>query len=175
MRFFTGFDRGLAMPEPNTEFKYPDNLKIVLPEPYLTAIGKVCVQWAHLEMAVELGIKKLAGFDLFDPRSAIVTAHMTWPLRMDILTALIAELETKYPHLAKFKDVAPLLKKASEGRNKIAHAFWTIEGGQVMILRATARGRLKTSMDPVMVSDIDAVVDDIGRAGAAMYKIILNK
>lgn len=154
---------------------YPDNMKITLPEPYLTAIGKVCVQWAMLEAIVDLSLRKLMGYELFDPKAAIITAHMTWPLKMDVLASLVASLRENYPHLKRFDAVKPMLAKAQAGRNRIVHASWTYEEGIVRILRATARGQLKTSMAPVTIKEIEQIVDEIGAAAAALLKMVLNK
>lgn len=68
--------------------EFPDVTVVPLPEPYLTAIGRVCVQWSMLEAIAEHSIKNLLGFDLYDYRSTVVTAHMSWPLRMDVLSTL---------------------------------------------------------------------------------------
>ncbi|MGD9536718.1 MAG: hypothetical protein AB7X20_05985 [Alphaproteobacteria bacterium] len=171
---FRRFALGAAMPDFDN-VTYPDNLKINLPEAYLTAIGKVCVQWAQLEVAVDFSIRKFAGFDIFDSRSAVVTAHMPWPLRMDVLKALVSELTPSYPRLERFRKVEPLLTKAQNGRNRIVHGFWAYTDGRASVLRATARGKLRTSNHPISVSDIEVVVDDIGRAAAALYKLVLDK
>jgi hypothetical protein len=50
-----------AMPNP-TERAYPDTLNVILPEPYLIAIGKVTVVWGTLESIVDLAIQKFGGF-----------------------------------------------------------------------------------------------------------------
>ena len=154
---------------------YPDNLKISLPEAYLLAIGKVCVQWAALESIVDLALHKLMGLDFTDPRGAILTAHMTWPLKMDVLKSLVTSHRQNFPHLSSFDAVEPMLNRAQKGRNKIVHATWAYDNGVARILRATARGQLKTSMDPVSVKDIEITISDIGAAGAALLKVILNK
>lgn len=57
---------------------------ITIPDDILRAIGKVNIVWGILESTVDLSLQKLAGFQLVDQRAAIVTAHMTWPLKMDI-------------------------------------------------------------------------------------------
>jgi hypothetical protein len=72
-----------------------------IPEPYLTAIGKVCVAWGRLEGAVDLSIGRLAAFEVLDPRGRIITAHMSWPLKMDVLAALVEALRTVGPPVAR--------------------------------------------------------------------------
>jgi hypothetical protein len=86
---------------------YPDNFTISIPDDYLLAIGKVCVAWGTLETVVDLGINKFAGFRSVDPRSLIITAHMTWPLKMDVLESLVTALreDNEYAHLARFGDI----------------------------------------------------------------------
>ncbi len=160
-----------------SETKYPDNFTIQIPDDYLIAIGKVRVQWGTLETVVDLAIAKLGGFRSFDPRAMIITAHMTWPLKMDIMRSLITALreDQAYAHLARFDEIKPMLKSAQDGRNKCVHGQWGYEKGNVSKLRTTARGRLKASIDTITVANINEAADDIGRAGAAIIKLILNK
>ena len=153
----------------------PDNLKISLPDNYLIAIGKVCFVWGYLEWSIDSAITKFAGFELTDYRAGIITAHMTWPLKMDILSTLVDELRSEYPHLANFDQIKPILKKAQDGRNTIIHAFWGCENGVVSIGRKTARGKLKTSTRVITLTEIETVTDDIGKAAAAMIKLVVNR
>lgn len=160
----------------NSKTQYPDNLKIIVPDAYLIAIGKVCVQWGQLETIMALTLRKLTGIPDDDPRSLVMVTHLAWPLRMEILEALVRLLETDHPHLARFDEIKPLLKKAQGGRNRIMHAQWgPDEKGQITTTRATARGTLKFHLEGVAVADIEAIVDDIGRAAMALWKLLLNK
>lgn len=154
---------------------YPDNFMVLLPEPYLTSIGKVCVQWSNLENVANIALHKLLGLELFDPRGTMLTAHMTWPLKIDVLGSLIDSLRHDYQQLARYEKVGPMLVKAQAGRNRVVHATWAYDNGTVRVLRATARGKLKATMDPITVADIDAISTDIGKASAALLKMILNK
>lgn len=156
---------------------YPDEFIVTLPDSYLAAIGKVCVAWGHLEQIVDLAIGKFSGYQLYDPRSAIVTAHMTWPLKMDVLESLVDAFRgPDYPWLARFDNqVKPLLRRAQEGRNRIVHGQWGYENGRAGKARATARGKLRARIDPISVADIDGIFHDIGRAGAALLKLVINK
>lgn len=156
---------------------YPDHMRIILPDLYLLAIGKVCAQWGLLESVVERAIFKFA--DLPEgPRQHIVTAHMPWPLRMDILSSLVEELKSAYPHLERYKPtVQPVLRRAQDGRNRIVHAHWSYDSDTetVSILRAIARGQLRTSVTTTTVADIEVVADDIANAAGLLWKLILNK
>jgi hypothetical protein len=155
---------------------YPDEFIITLPDPYLIAIGKVCVAWGHLEAFVDLSIGKFAGYEeIYDPRAAIVTAHMPWPLKMNILESLVAALLPDFPQLARFAAVKPLLRKAQDGRNRIVHGQWGYENNRATKLRATARGKLRTNIDPIAVADINNIVRDIGSAGTGLWNVVVNK
>jgi hypothetical protein len=150
----------------------PAKASVNLPDDYVLAIGKVCVAWNHLEGLMEISIAKLAGFGLSDPRSKILVNHMAWPMRVDIFAALCDHLVPDYPHLGEYQKVVTLLKKAQEGRNHIVHNFWGIENGKVTALRATARGKLKLTMQPVTLDELAIVLDDIYKAAAALYNLV---
>jgi hypothetical protein len=151
-----------------------DDFETTIPEPYLLAIGRVTVAWGILESAVDLAIGRLLGLGTFDPRSAIVTAHMTWPLKMDVLEALARALARDHPYLAEFGAAKLLLKKAQEGRNLVVHGHWAEQDGKVYRLRATARGRLRTNLTPVELTVIDAARADIWAAGNSLLKTVFN-
>jgi hypothetical protein len=67
---------------------YPDfdPSRPTLPEPYLIALGRVTYLWSSLE---DMSISKLMGIGLYDPTSAAIMTHMSWPQRMDALETLI--------------------------------------------------------------------------------------
>jgi len=155
-----------------------DEFLITLPEPYLTAIGKVCVQWGLLEVAVEMATYKLAGMDSNDWRSKVMVTHMAWPQRVDILASLTEDLLENYPHLKNYKlKVRPALKKAQKGRNRIVHAQWDYDEdtGVASILSASARGKLKLAITPTTIDEIESIADNVGRANIFVWKMILNK
>ena len=153
----------------------PSDVPIIdIPDEILLEIGRVTVVWGILETVVDLSIAKLAGFNE-GPNGAIITAHMAWPLKMDVLEALIVSLRPEHPHLGAFSDVKPQLKKAQDGRNRTAHGSWGMERGQAVKLRATARGKLKVSMDVVTVQDLETIKLDIYRAGTALLMLVLGQ
>ena len=158
--------------------EYPERSIVTLPDAYLTAIGRVCVQWGMLEQTCEKALHKFGGLDIDDWRPPVFTAHMTWPQRMNILETMIDGLQEAYPHLARYRSqVAPALHKAQAGRNRIIHAFWGYEEetGTAQILSLTARGKLKARIDPVTVSQINSVADDIGLATMLLWKLLIQK
>lgn len=113
----------------------------------------------------------------YDPKSAAILTHMSWPQRMDALETLIDLLKGDYPHLNRFSSVKPLLKKAQEGRNMLMHGKWAYDDktNTVRLLRASSRGKLKLSSDPIEVGEIDAAFSNIGSACIELLKLILNK
>lgn len=155
--------------------EYPDDFQSVLPEDYLIAIGNVTVVWGHLEAIADLAINKFAGNQNLDWRCTILTAHMSWPQKMDVLESLVDGLRSEYPHLSRFDAVKRLLRKAQEGRNRIAHGQWGYNEGTATKARATARGKLLTSIDPISVETINAIARDIGRAAMGLFKIVVNR
>lgn len=152
----------------------PKNASVTIPEAYLAAIGKVCVQWSILENVLEMMIIKLAGMDIGDSRSKIMINHMSWPQKVDILSAMANELVNGYPRLKDHGTTLPLLKKAQDGRNRIVHGSWANDDGEVKLMRATARGKLKLYMDKITVKEIEEVVDAIHVAIAAIYNLVVG-
>lgn len=153
----------------------PKKATITIPDDYLIAIGKVCVQWSTLEGITEMMIAKLAGFPMRDPRSTIMISHMAWPMRVDILSALADALEENNPRLNTYPKVLGLLRKAQQGRNRIVHGMWgSDETGKVIALRATVRGKLKLSMDSITLEEIHRIQGDIEIAAAALYDLVLG-
>jgi hypothetical protein len=147
-----------------------------IPEPYLAAIGRVVVNWCLLESTVDLAISKLAAFDINDPRGVIVTAHMTWPQKMDVMEATVKVLELDHPHLTKKHARAkPLLSQAQRGRNRVVHGQWMEKDGVVYKLHASARGKLKFGAEPITLDEIKAISLEIGNAGLATIKMIVDK
>ena len=150
----------------------PFNINV--PDEYLIRIGKINVAWGTLESVIDISLAKLGGFGSGDPRSAIITAHMMWPLKMDILESLVNALVAEHPSLGRFSKAKPLLKAAQDGRNRVAHGSWGYERGQVWKLRATARGKFKASIDPISLADLDQTFAAIGLAGRAVLDVIFD-
>ena len=104
---------------------YPDfdPSRTTLPEPYLIALGRVTYLWSSLEGILNMAIAKLLDIGLYDPKSAIITTHMSWPQRMDMVESMCEFLNEQHPHLKRFSEIKPKLKKAQEGRNKLLHGI----------------------------------------------------
>jgi len=152
----------------------PAKAVVTLPDAYLIGIGKVCVQWGNLEAVMELVLVKLSGMDLWDARSKIMLNHMAWPMRMDIFKSLADQLMADHPRLKEYQTVASHLKKAQEGRNRVVHSHWGFEDGKVTAARASARGKLKLSLEEITIEELDGILRDINVATAALYNLVLG-
>jgi hypothetical protein len=148
--------------------------EINIPDDYLLRIGRITVAWGALETVVDVALARLGGFNQTDPRSAIITAHMAWPLKMDIMEALAHALEASYPNLRRFSKAKPFLKAAQEGRNRTAHGHWIYKDGQVVKVRMTARGKLRSSVEPMTITELDAALAAIIDAGRAVLDVVFN-
>jgi hypothetical protein len=146
-----------------------------LPEPYLIALGRITYQWTALEGLLGLAIGKLLGLEGGDAKTAIVTAHMSWPQRIDVLETLASLSADAHPHLRRFPQVKTKLKLAQDGRNRLLHGTWIYDGTTVRLLRLSSRGKLKISSDEIHVSEIDSVFSDIGNAMLDLLKLVVNK
>jgi hypothetical protein len=142
-----------------------------LPDEYLCAIGLVTVRWNHLEQIVNLFLIHLLGNEIFDDRSHIVFAHMAFPQKVDVLSALVEKMVVipQYSSLKKYKtEVRPLLKAAQDGRNSIIHALWGMKDGIATRASITARGSLKFRWTVANLKEIEVVIKAIEDARLAL-------
>lgn len=147
-----------------------------LPNEYLIEIGRVTVRWAFLESILDLCLIKLAGLNVQHSTSLVIFNHMTFPLKIDVLGALITERKPFYKFLEAYaSDVEPLLKKAQEKRNTFIHSKWGLtSNGEVHISRIQARGALKTSVRPIALEEIEAASSLIYDAAEALHDLVTN-
>jgi hypothetical protein len=149
-----------------------------VPESYLVEVGRLTVLWANLESLLNLCISKLAGFDdLADMTPVILLTHMSYPQRLDILAALCGELQARYPWLQGHAAVVTRLRNAQQSRNKFAHHGMSIDPdtGVMQMGSASARGKLKTSVETVKLADIRRATMEIHMAHLDLYALVLKK
>jgi hypothetical protein len=142
-----------------------------LPDEHLRAIGLVTVRWNHLEQIVNLFLIHLLGKSIDDERSHIVFAHMAWPQKVDVLSALVEKVLVlpTYSSLKNYKPVVlPLLKAAQNGRNSITHGLWGTLNGLPTKASITARGSLKFTWTEANLKEIEAVTQAIEDARVAL-------
>lgn len=142
-----------------------------IPDEYLRSIGMVTVRWNHLEQIINLFLIHLLGNEIFDDRSHIVFAHMAFPQKVDVLSALVEKMVVlpQYSSLSNYKArVRPLLKAAQDGRNSIIHAMWGMKDGITTRASITARGSLKFTWTVATLKEIEAVIQAIEDARVAL-------
>lgn len=123
---------------------------------------------------IDVALGRLGGFDPKDPRSIIITAHMPWPMKMDIMETLVNLLEKRHPNLRRFPELKSLLKRAQKGRNRTAHGSWHYKDGKVLKIRMTARGKLQASNEAVSIKELDETLRAISNAGRAVADVIFD-
>lgn len=154
--------------EPSVSFHIPGD--------YLEEIGRIVVEWTGLEGLLSLCLMKLSGMDIHDPRSLIVFNHLTFPVKMNILSSLVHELQSRYPGLRSFPETRKKLEKAQQGRNRVVHGTWLVDesSGQVQMARATARGTLKTSVENIDLNEVRQISADIQAAWQALWTTVIK-
>lgn len=150
-----------------------DSFLVTLPDAYLVEIGKITVQWSALENVFDLCGIKLLGMDGGEPRAWAVFAHVTFAQRLDMFGAILDSLQSGYPKLQDYKTILTLVKEAQTARNKVIHARWLYENGVVKIMRLTARGKVKTSSEPITTDDLKGTAELIGRASVQVWKLVV--
>jgi hypothetical protein len=145
-----------------------------IPDEYLIRIGRINVAWGALEVMVDTALARLGGFDRVDPRGVVITAHLPWPLKMDILESLARLLENRHPSLRRFPKLKALLKAAQDGRNRTAHGSWHFKAGKVVKIRMTALGQLRSSNDTVPIPEPYETLNAITNAGRAVADIVFD-
>jgi hypothetical protein len=99
-----------------------------IPAEYLTELGRITVHWSAFESILDLCLMQLVGKSIRERRSWIIFAHMTFPLKIDILRSVVSELEPNYPALAQgFPPVLSAVKSAQSTRNRFLHAKWGVD------------------------------------------------
>ncbi len=146
------------------------------PAEFLAEIGRVAVHWSWFESILDLCLMQLSGKSIMEPRSWIMFAHMTFPLKMDILGSLINELAGSYPGLHKgFPAVRVLIKEAQAVRNRTLHGKWGVnpDTRAVEASSITARGQLKTTVTPVSLDELRHASGQIDKAGDRLFRLVV--
>lgn len=149
-----------------------------VPDEFLVEVGRVGALWACLESFLNLCLGKLAGFNnLNDPKPFILITHSSFPQRLDILGALCEQLQQEFPHLVDYKKVVSQLKAAQTTRNRYMHhgLSYNAKSRQLEMAVGSARGKLKTSVEPVALEDIKRASIEIDEANRALYKLVLQR
>ena len=151
----------------------PDNWPI--PNEYLIELGRISALWGSLESSLNIAINKLAGYEaIFDWRSAVLTAHINFKQRLDMLSALCDGLQNEYPHLSNCPKVMEHINKAQIKRNKYMHNSIALneDSGKFETFQLSARGKLKTNTHEVTLTDLREVSASIHVALLNLHELI---
>lgn len=149
---------------------------IEMPDEYLLALGKLVTNAARLEQYLNTLIGTLAGFNLSDPIPFIMVNHIGVSQKIDMVSAICGERLSGYPHLEKYENVISEAKAAISLRNKYVHnsMLFDPDEGCCLMATASARGKLKVSMDYVKLTDIEEASNKVRRTIAKIHNLILN-
>ena len=147
-----------------------------LPDDWLIELGKVVKAWITFEKLFDLMLQKLAGYnDPFDPTFTILTAHSSFPQRLDMFKSLCDRHKDANPHLAEYKKIASAISEAQRLRNFFMHNLIGLESdGTVRVSTISARGQLKMDIRPIELQEITDTHGLIMDAGRQVYRLVLN-
>ena len=147
-----------------------------LPDAWLIELGRVVQAWISFETMFDLMLQKLAGYnDPLDPTFTILTAHSSFPQRLDMLKSLCVRHMDSHPHLSNYKDVARAVSEAQRLRNFFMHNLIGAESdGAITVSIVSARGQLKFEIRPIELGEISNAVDRIMDAGRQVYRLVVN-
>jgi hypothetical protein len=155
--------------------EYPQNWPA--PDIFLTEIGRLTVLFGSLEIAVNVAISNLSGYQtILDWRSSVVTAHMNFKQRVDILETLCHELhkEPAYEHLKNYKNVMQKIRKAQGLRNKFLHnsIYLNEDTGKMEMSYMSARGKMKPVIQEIKIDDLKEAVEITHIASLNLHELI---
>lgn len=124
------------------------------PDELITRVGVVLNMWQMIEAQIESAIWGLA--ELSEDQGRALTAHMTFPLRCDVLRALYhAAFQNTDIDKVLNKMLENHLKPAYGRRNRYAHALWLKdEDGNTIFLEKESRGKPYVHPSPISVESI---------------------
>jgi hypothetical protein len=156
----------------------PDLRNWPIPEEYLIELGRIAAVSSALEGHLELCLGRLSGFDtLGDARAFILVKHSSFPQKLDALAALCALLEGQFPNLRGHESVVAQLRSAQALRNKYLHNGIAMnpETSRVEMGSASARGKLKASVEPVSSEDLRQAALQLRAAMASLHQLVTGK
>ena len=149
-----------------------------LPDAYLGELGRLSALWCSLEGQLDICLGKVVGFaDLSDPRPFIMLKHSSVPQKLDALAALCEQFSSQVPTLAEYASTVSRLRTAQRLRNRFAHNGMAVNPatGRVEMAIGSARGKLKTSVEPVSLADIRRASMEVHTAMLDLHALATGK
>ncbi len=143
-----------------------------LPADYLAAIGLVIASASQTDHVLRDFIGSYLGIDLAE--TIALGAHMSTPMKDDIIRALI---ELNAPHASEvdeLDDVLDRIKEATARRNAVAHNAFARhpETGQIFSMRERARGSLQVDFTPIDAAELNEIANEVYAAGMALQEFM---
>lgn len=111
-----------------------------LPDDYLTEVGRVAIEWSHLEFVVEEVIWTLLRLPWGSDEARAVTAHIPFRVRLDIISSLLRPKEVPPQGLQEWNELLKEINAQHEWRNLVVHHEWRSGSPtKQMIYRRSAR------------------------------------
>jgi hypothetical protein len=130
---------------------------------HLRAIGAVAVNWAGVEMVMELTILGL--YEISTDRGLVLTANLSFQNKLTMLRILAAQGAVKDKVEAEnLLDILKRIEAAGKDRNRIIHGIWgssEVQGlATLMSIRVRGR-RLSTTNEKIPLSEVEAAARNL--------------
>jgi len=114
--------------------------KSTLPDDYVRDIGRVIVNFQHLEFMIVRLIWIMAATD--DNIGQRITTGVFFSKLLDLLSSVFHYSVQEHSMVRKFDNLMSTARNVNEGRNRIIHCWWVtdLDGGAPSRLKFTAKG-----------------------------------
>lgn len=135
---------------------------LTLTDEHLRGIGLITAEWSRLENILEMLIWLLAKLDF--GLGPIVTTHMTFPLRMNVLRTLCHKTYADSSTHEEAKILIKRIEASKVQRDRIAHAHWHKPGrkkASVFATQVKARKELLFISEDMSIADLEEIAENI--------------
>ena len=154
------------------------DMMLPLSEDHITAIGRVTAYFSMLEIIADTLISDLLGLQS-EEDTISVTAHMMFSNKIQLLKTLASTRFEEDQELKAFlADTLNDMEEAKDKRNKIAHAHWyyySPQNNESGLLKRTARGKLKTSLEGFTPEQINQIASLIATTTGKAQQFLIKK
>lgn len=146
-----------------------------LPDGFLEAVGLVITAASQTEYVMCEFIGALLNIDVNE--STALTAHMTVPLKDDIIRCLAELNAPSASEVDQIDDILDDIRSAIDKRNIIAHNALIRDPNtnEVFTMRERARGSLQISLTPISVEEIRESAREIYEAGMRLMSFMISR
>lgn len=128
--------------------------KFDLPDDYLTEVGRIAIEWAHLEHKLEKTIWELLRLRIFYDAEAITT-HIPFRVRMDMIGAYARAKPLDTQQIAEWDKIAAEIDEQHEWRNLVIHHEWSSGSPRKQTIARRSARRKKGVKRTYFEADID--------------------